>query len=170
MNKNIPTLISQDLTFTYALSFNISEFDCDRDVDICDILDTKAIHQEMQDKYVKMDVNGSYLKPLFFMDELRKEDFQEFNGRNELKQYLYKISSDEKWANFNEIFRDSVDKFFNNDMTNCVRNIFVLNKDDFTEMTEKVREREFYSYGFYLLLIWICHSKGRFYICEWKDE
>lgn len=168
MNK--PTLINQTSFIIDGLGFDISVFDFSDELNLSDILKIETLQADMQKELVKKDSANEYLKPLFILDRLDVKDFEKFKSKEELFQYLEAFADNDKWFEFNKVFKRSIIQFKSYFSSISANDAFLINKDWFTLESEKVREREFLCYGFYLLIIWFDLDKGKLYTCEWSDE
>lgn len=160
----------QNIFFTNDLYLIITKFTINTHVSLQDVLKLPQLEEKVLEEHVRNDSSGLYLRSAFKIGRLKDYHFRHHKDKGGLLDYFNFISADETWPSFNDAFKLSVKKFFRLDYTDCLRESYSLNKDDFTSDSEIVVEREFRAYGFYLLIIWICNEKKNIYICTWGDE
>lgn len=170
MNKINYKREDQNIIFTNDLYFIITKFTVNTHVSLQDILMLPQLEEEILEEHIRNDSSGLYLRSAFKVDKLEDYHFRYHKDKESLLDYFDSISTDEDWPSFNDAFRLSVKKLFSLDYTDCLRESYSLNKDDFTSDSEITVEREFRAYGFYLLIIWMCNEKNSFYVCTWGDE
>ena len=168
MNKTI--LLYQESCITEDLGFNISEFFYSGDFNLSNILMSETVSSDMQNRIIAEDSENEYLQSLFVLNRLNGDDFIEFRSKENLLQYLVGYTKDDEWTEFNEVFKKSIAEFENYFSTIPFKGAFLINKDWFSFGSDKVREREFLGYGFYLLILWIDSLNNKLYVCEWSDE